>query len=79
MKGKKEFLRAAAAMCSRAKPSVEPRRDIEPLREEDLSAVSGGRAAMTEFVVVKRLDKASTTLAKACASGKHLDTGVIVS
>lgn len=78
MKGKKEFLRAAAAMCSRVKPSVELRRDIEPLREEDLSAVSGGRVAMGEFVVVKRLDKASTNLFKACASGKHLDTGVIV-
>jgi type VI protein secretion system component Hcp len=54
MKTKNEFSRTAVS--------------LEPLRDEDLSAVAGGR----DLVVVKRIDKASPTLMRACASGTHL-------
>jgi type VI protein secretion system component Hcp len=52
---------------------------LEPLGDDALRAVTGARAALSDFHFVKKTDKASPVLLKACTSGTHIPEVVIVS
>jgi type VI protein secretion system component Hcp len=72
------------------KPTRKLVRDVpalRPLADEELSAVSGAGASMSDISVTKILDKASpilnaverseSSLSKACCSGKHYDSATL--
>lgn len=45
---------------------------LEPLSGEELSAVSGARASISDLHIVKVVDKASPSLFTTCATGQHI-------
>jgi type VI protein secretion system component Hcp len=61
---------------------------LRPLADEELSAVSGAGASLSDLHVTKYVDKASpilgvaersaSSLSKACCSGKHYDSATLV-
>jgi type VI secretion system Hcp family effector len=51
---------------------------LKPLRDKELSAVSGGRVQHSELQVTKLVDKASPKLYEACSSGRHLPEAKLV-
>ncbi|BDG05177.1 type VI secretion system tube protein Hcp [Anaeromyxobacter oryzae] len=51
---------------------------LEPLGDDVLTAVSGGRVNLSSISITKVVDKASAKLFTACASGSHIKEATLV-
>jgi type VI protein secretion system component Hcp len=51
---------------------------LQPLADDELNAVSGGRASVSDLSITKCVDRASSKLFNACCSGRHYDSAPLV-